>query len=302
MLRSSTMAPLNTIARTRRRFGFTLIELLVVIAIIAILASMLLPALSTAKSKAQSIKCLNNTRELMKAWLLYSGDYQERVCNNFGVAETFRAIQTERFDNWVNNVMGWGASQTMGDRSITNVAWVRNGVLASYTASAVGIYQCPADKFLSRPQIAAGFNKRIRSNVMNSFFGRFDASNASDPTLRGRNALLSQFKQFMKTTDVPEPARTWVTMDEHPDSINDGYFINNPSSAQWGDTPASNHNGAATLSFADGHSEERKWLSSTTRVEVKYQWGTPTHDALGKRDFEWLQDRTGLISPGRWRR
>ena len=288
--------------RTERSRGFTLIELLVVIAIIAILASMLLPALSNAKAKAQSIKCLNNTRELMKAWLLYAGDYEEKVCNNFGVSETLRAIQNERFDNWVNNVMGWGASSSIRDRSITNVAWVRNGVLAQYTASAVGIYQCPADKFLSREQVAAGFNKRIRSNVMNSFFGRFDASNDNDPTLRGRNALLSQYRQFMKTTEVPEPALTWVTMDEHPDSINDGYFINNPNSRQWGDTPASNHSGAGSLSFADGHAEIHKWQSSTTIIPVKHAWGTVPFDAKGEQDFQWLRRRTGLIIPGSRRR
>ena len=109
--------------RTKNKsFGFTLIELLVVIEIIAILAGLLLRALAKAKSKGHGIACLNNCRQLMQAWHLYSGDFNDRVTNNFGVTETLiNSINARRFDNWVNNVMSCGAGGSIRDRSVINI-------------------------------------------------------------------------------------------------------------------------------------------------------------------------------------
>ena len=282
----------------RQDNAFTLIELLVVIAIIAILAAMILPALSKAKQKAQGIQCLSNNKQLINAWHMYSLDFKDRCANNFTVPGTQATINDGRFENWVNNVMDWNLTPDN-----TNIDYVKKGVLSAYTAGAVGIYECPADNYLSSVQVRAGWHRRVRSISMNALFG-LTGDTPSTSSADGHAWFNASYTQFLKQTDVHQPANTWVTLDEHADSINDAFFIvGYPDAGKWGDLPASYHNGACGFSFADGHAEIHKWKSGTSVYSVHYDGSisfVQSFDTIGKNiDYAWYNDHTGYTLFGR---
>ena len=258
--------------------AFTLIELLVVIAIIAILASMLLPALMRAKSKAQSIHCLSNMKQLQVCWHLYGLDNNDRLApNNFGRMNNGRA--------YTNLGPSWALDNAYQDDTDINI---RNGLLFKDNGS-IGICKCPADK---STVTNGGAVPRFRSVSMSVSMNCF--SDPQDPRY---------VSTWHKESDItlPAPSKAFVFVDEHENSIFDAVFVNqtpggilvkpNTTLWAWVDFPATRHNNGANISFADGHADRWGWREPNTIQLGRQPLGLITNGWLIFQGAQGVNDR-----------
>jgi len=254
--------------------AFTLIELLVVVAIIAILAAMLLPALTRGKNNARRIQCINNERQLILTWTMYTSDNRELLVPNGGGPLSQAPYL-------------WVLGGNHGDpATLTNPNYLldtRLALFASYLRTR-DVYKCPADR--STWKYSGTLENELRSYAMNSYVATTPA-NTDQPLL----ITPSVYNVYMKASQLSadSPATRFIFIDVHPNSICTPGFGIDMFSYEWIHMPTTLH-GPGVLTFADGHAESHRWLESSTLVGAPS--GSPHgNPAPNSRDLKWLRER-----------
>jgi len=291
MTKMTTFCPRLWPDHDARSRGFTLVELLVVIAIIAILASLILPAFVVAKLKAQGTYCLGNLKQMQVAWALYNQDFSDFLAPNSDFGNEGKDVDNPA---WVAGNMSYATdpaslSDATNTDNLVGPSYVQFGSLGAYSRNP-GLYHCPGDR--SSVNVDGVVYARVRSISMNGWVG-FDTRDwqqPKDPPYYKLNCRMSDLQN-------PGPSGTWIFIDEREDSINDGWFavdvVNQGPMTQWVDLPASYHNRAANLSFADGHCQLKKWIDPRTSPPLTR--GVPlvkNQFCPNDPDVTWLQSHT----------
>jgi prepilin-type N-terminal cleavage/methylation domain-containing protein len=267
--------------------GFTLIELLVVIAIIAILAAMLLPALAKAKDKARRIQCVNNEKQILLAWAMYSGDHREALVPNGGrLGGAGGSVP--------NTVLPylWVHGGNHGDpQSLTYTQYLVGSSFALFAPYLKGaaIYKCPADRLMAGPVRGRGLY-HVRSYAMNVYVGTRPI-NVEQPL-----SLNTAYRVYLNTSQLASdsPASRFVLIDGNPASICTPGFGVNMTSDVFVHYPSSLHGGFGVVAFADSHIESRKWMDPRTKKAMPGGSQNISHNdaSPNNQDLRWLRERT----------
>jgi prepilin-type N-terminal cleavage/methylation domain-containing protein/prepilin-type processing-associated H-X9-DG protein len=273
-------------AGNKGKNGFTLIELLVVIAIIAILAAMLLPALASAKLKAQTIKCVSNLKQLQLGAVMYNTDSSDVMLPNAPLnvptpGQTWCGNETE----------SWGASDAN-----TNINYYETSILAPYMGNQVGVYACPGDN------IPSTNGRRIRSYSMNAQMGNIYTQVAQ--LTAGFNPGYMVFSKMSQLTGATLGASdAFVFCEENMCSLDDGYLQVNSASPIYPNVPGSYHRKTCGFSFADGHVEAHRWMTGdlpgfVTKYYDTKSTATSLADTGAKNNVDWLWFTSHATCPG----